>query len=369
MFANVTGRSDWQHIPITAELPFCSQDSTGGSEATAQCPHSAPPSAPRAQLPICFTCAKQGSSTLTFYGCFEGTAPWGKPRGSVGTFSPEFYQTGWGFCFLWWLFFFLCCIKTVLGGIKLFPCGPKSNASSRDKTKFPSLALLSCEPFRSARLLWAKIRPKSAITHPLVAAPVAVWALGLLPQQDSSSGWRLYLPADSLPLPANCLPRVVWRMLTAAAALLPVPLPSEPDIFVWASLRAARYPSSVPNTEPCSRPVVCRYLDSPKEPLYPTRKPISHSSSCRAVWLWGWGDETGHAPTDISFAGVARGPPSAAPREHQPTDSKLRIKPTEEGTEPCSRPRKPPAQPRPTYVASPAVCRRIPEPVEFVPRG
>lgn len=47
----------------------------------AQCPHSAPPSAPRAQLPICFTCAKQGSSTLTFYGCFEGKAQLGKtPR-------------------------------------------------------------------------------------------------------------------------------------------------------------------------------------------------------------------------------------------------------------------------------------------------
>lgn len=157
----------------------------------------------------------------------------------------------------------------MLGGIKLFPRGPKSNASSRDKTKFPSLALLSCEPLRSARLLWAKIRPKSAITHPLVAAPVAVWALGLLSQQDSSSGWGLYLPADSLPLPANCLPRVVWRMLTAAATLLPVPLPSELDIFVWASLRAARYPSSVPNTEPCSRPVVCRCLDPPRNPCTP----------------------------------------------------------------------------------------------------
>lgn len=107
-------------------------------------------------------------------------------------------------------------------------------------------------------------------------------------------------------------------------------------------------------------------LDPPRNPCAPQGSQYHTSAPAE---LWGWGDETGHAPTDISFAGVARGELSTPPQKHQPTDFKLRIKPTEEGTEPCSRPRKPPAQPHLTYVASPAVCMRIPEPVEFVLRG
>ena len=43
------------------------------------------------------------------------------------------------------------------------------------------------------------------------------------------------------------------------------------------------------------------------------------------------------------------------PREHRPTNFKLRIKETEEGKEPCSRPRDLPAHPQLMYVASPAV--------------
>lgn len=47
------------------------------------------------------------------------------------------------------------------------------------------------------------------------------------------------------------------------------------------------------------------------------------------------------------------------PGEHQPTNFKLRLKQTEEGKEPCSRPQDPPAHPQLMYVTSPVVCMGI----------
>ncbi|XP_047902508.2 LIM domain-containing protein 2 isoform X1 [Anser cygnoides] len=58
--------------------------------------------------------------------------------------------------------------------------------------------------------------------------------------------------------------------------------------------------------------------------------------------------------------GVARGhlaPLSHLPRDRRATSFKLRIKRTEEGKGPCSRPRKPPAPPRLMYVASPVEAK------------
>lgn len=99
---------------------------------------------------------------------------------------------------------------------------------SPEKTKSPSLALLSCDLLCSARLFWAKIRLKSQSLLQQHQSCSGYLSETLGAGFAASAGQRLRLGVVALllmawPLPGNCLPRVGLEQKPSHHPLLMVP--------------------------------------------------------------------------------------------------------------------------------------------------